>query len=162
MPDYELITIVAPELADEALTARLDRVSQLITDRGGEVVRVAPWGGRRRLAYEIGRYREGIYVTHDFRGPASSITEIERALRFMDEVVRHLVRRKLEVKGPRPPRRPKRQPGSQAAPANAMMSRPAPQPAPARALERAPERPPERQPERAPERAPEPVPTSEA
>lgn len=137
MADYELITIIAPELADEALTARLDRISQLITERGGEIVKVAPWGGRRRLAYEIGRYREGTYVTHDFRGPTSAITGLERGLRIMDDVVRHLVIRKPEVKGPRPPRRPKRQPGGQTA-GSGMMSRPVPQPAPARAPEPAP------------------------
>ena len=61
MRDYELVYIVNPQLIEENLTGVLEKVSQFISNRGGQVDRVDTWG-RRRLAYQIGAFREGTYV----------------------------------------------------------------------------------------------------
>jgi len=114
MQEYELVSIVAPTVPDEELPARLERISNLVTGAGGEVMKVTPWGGRRRLAYEIDRHREGIYVTHDFRGPTRSVAEINRGMSIMDDVIRHIIMRKPAPKAPKLPRRLKRQPAQAA------------------------------------------------
>ncbi len=126
MAEYELVYILAPTVPDEDLEARTNRVNQLITGAGAEVIRVSPWG-RRRLAYQIERHREGLYVTHDFRGPTSAVAPIERGILLADDILRHVVIRKPEPKAPRPPRRLKRQPQTQAQPQS--QPQPAAQPA---------------------------------
>ena len=55
--DYELIVIISPEVADEEITATLDRISRFIVERGGSITEVSQWG-RRKLAYPIKNYME--------------------------------------------------------------------------------------------------------
>ena len=62
------------------------------TAGGGQIVKVAPWG-RRRLAYQIDRYREGSYHIVLFEAPADALAELERGLQITEEVLRHLVTR---------------------------------------------------------------------
>ena len=59
---------------------------------GGQIVKVAPWG-RRRLAYQIDRHREGSYHIILFEAPAEAIADLERTLLITEEVLRHLVTR---------------------------------------------------------------------
>ena len=68
-------------------------------------MKVAPWG-RRRLAYQIDRYREGSYHIILFEAPAEAIAEMERTLLITEEVLRHLVTRDER------PARPARRDGS--------------------------------------------------
>jgi small subunit ribosomal protein S6 len=60
--DYELTVVISPSVADDEVTATLEKkVSQLITERGGSITEVKPWG-RKKLAYPIKNYTEGNYV----------------------------------------------------------------------------------------------------
>jgi small subunit ribosomal protein S6 len=90
MRDYELMYIVRPELDDEELHQAVERVNGLIAGNGGEVVKVSHWG-RRKLAYEIDRQREGYYVVADLKLDPVSVPEIERNLQISDTVFRHLL-----------------------------------------------------------------------
>lgn len=97
MREYELMVVVVPQLADEDLTGTLDQVSGYIAQAGGEVAKVLkenPWG-RRRLAYPIRHnsqdVRDGFYAVYQFRGEATSITDLERNLRLNDKLLRHIV-----------------------------------------------------------------------
>jgi small subunit ribosomal protein S6 len=65
-------------------------------------VKVAPWG-RRRLAYQIDRYREGSYHIVLFEAPGDALAEMERTLLITEEVLRHLVTR--DERPARPSRR---------------------------------------------------------
>jgi small subunit ribosomal protein S6 len=87
---YELIYIVPPETTDEAL-AELQTQVEAITQRFGATIEKTENWGRRKLAYEIGKHRDGVYVLHVINGPAELVTELDRRLRVFDLVVRHLV-----------------------------------------------------------------------
>ena len=90
MHDYELTVIISPQVTDDGVPAVVDKVSKLITDRGGEITEVNQWG-RRKLAYPINRFEEGNYVLTRFKVGANKIAEIERNLLISEELLRHLV-----------------------------------------------------------------------
>jgi small subunit ribosomal protein S6 len=92
MRRYELMLILRPDVADDRAQAVLDRTTRQVAAGGGQIVKVAPWG-RRRLAYQIDRYREGSYHIVLFEAPAEAIAEMERGLLITEEVIRHLVTR---------------------------------------------------------------------
>jgi small subunit ribosomal protein S6 len=82
--------VFSPEAPDERISAIIDRTTRQITADGGQIVKVAPWG-RRRLAYQIDRHREGSYHIVVFEAPPPAIAELERGLLITEEVLRHLV-----------------------------------------------------------------------
>jgi small subunit ribosomal protein S6 len=84
--------VLRPDVADDRAQAVIDRTTRQIQAGGGQIVKVAPWG-RRRLAYQIDRYREGSYHIILFESPAEAIVEMERSLLITEEVLRHLVTR---------------------------------------------------------------------
>jgi small subunit ribosomal protein S6 len=88
--DYELMYIVRPELEDDAVRVAVKSVRSLIESHDGEVVKTTLWG-KRRLAYEVKRLREGHYVLVVFHLDGGKVAEIERALRIHDTVFRHLI-----------------------------------------------------------------------
>jgi len=86
----ELMLVFSPEAPDERIAAIVDRTTRQITADGGQIVKVAPWG-RRRLAYQIDRHREGSYHIIVFEAPPEAILELERDLLITEELLRHLV-----------------------------------------------------------------------
>jgi small subunit ribosomal protein S6 len=92
MRRYELMVVLRPDAPDDRVQAVIDRTTRQLVAAGGQIVKVAPWG-RRRLAYPIDRHREGSYQIVVFEAPAAAITELERSLLIMEEVLRHLVTR---------------------------------------------------------------------
>jgi small subunit ribosomal protein S6 len=90
--DYELVVILSPELAEEDIPAAIDRLSQLIVDRGGEVKDVDRWG-RRKLAYPIKKHLEGNYLVTQVRLDPNRTSDVEAGLRISEEVLRHLLLR---------------------------------------------------------------------
>ena len=92
MRDYELVVILSPELAEEEIPAAIDRLSQLIVDRGGEVKDVDRWG-RRKLAYPINKHLEGNYLVTQVRLDPNRTSDVEAELRISEEVLRHLLLR---------------------------------------------------------------------
>ncbi|MHB8509324.1 MAG: 30S ribosomal protein S6 [Candidatus Dormibacteria bacterium] len=99
MPSYELMFIVKPELDEEQVTAATDRVHQMVVSNGGAVTKTAAWG-KRRLAYQVGPYKEGYYVVSNFDVEPDRIAELERVLKISDSVFRHLlVKRDKSVNG---------------------------------------------------------------
>jgi small subunit ribosomal protein S6 len=88
--DYELVVILSPELAEEDIPAAIDRLSQLISDRGGEVKEIDRWG-RRKLAYPINRHMEGNYLVTQVRLDPDRTSDVEAGLRISEEVLRHLL-----------------------------------------------------------------------
>ena len=90
MRDYELVVILSPELAEEDIPAAIDRLSQLIVDRGGQVKDVDRWG-RRKLAYPINKHLEGNYLVTQVRLDPNRTSDVEAVLRISEEVLRHLL-----------------------------------------------------------------------
>ncbi len=99
--DYELMLVLDPNLDDEAIEAQKGRVSTAVTQRGGVVAHVDPWG-RRRLAYPINRNKDGFYVLFRLQLKPESTSEIERSLKLTESVIRHLLVR-LETTQPAAP-----------------------------------------------------------
>ena len=95
MPTYEMVLVVQPELEEDALAALVEKISQTITDLGGTVQDVTPWG-RRRLAYHIRNYRDGFYHLIRMQLPTEGVRSLERSLKLMEDVIRHLVVRPEE------------------------------------------------------------------
>lgn len=87
---YELVYIVPPETTEEAL-AELHGQVTAVTDRFGATIAQTENWGRRKLAYEIGHHREGIYVLEVINGPAEMTAELDRRLKVLDIVIRHLI-----------------------------------------------------------------------
>ncbi|HLO35053.1 MAG TPA: 30S ribosomal protein S6 [Candidatus Deferrimicrobium sp.] len=92
MRRYELMLVLRPDVADDKAQAVIDRTTRQLVSSGGQIIKVAPWG-RRRLAYQIDRYREGSYHIVLFEAPPEALGEMERTLQITEEVLRHLVTR---------------------------------------------------------------------
>ena len=90
MRDYELTVVFSPEIAEEDLPAEIERVNDLIAQKGGIVGEANRWG-RRRLAYPIKRHREGNYVLTPLKLQADVAAELERNLRGSDQILRYLL-----------------------------------------------------------------------
>jgi small subunit ribosomal protein S6 len=89
MRAYELMVIIDAELDDEVIDSTVNRIADLVGQRGATIKREDRWG-RRRFAYEINHKLEGYYVVFEFVG-GSELDQLERALRLADETVRHKV-----------------------------------------------------------------------
>ena len=92
MRRYELMLVFRPDVPDDRTQAVIDRTTRGIVAAGGSIIKVSPWG-RRRLAYQIDRYREGSYHIVLFESPGEAIAELEHSLLITEEVLRHLVTR---------------------------------------------------------------------
>ena len=90
MRDYELVVVLDPNLEDTAIEALNTRIQTMVTQRGGSIESVDTWG-RKRLAYPIGRFRDGVYILTRLQLPPNGAAEIERALKLTESVIRHLL-----------------------------------------------------------------------
>lgn len=90
MRDYELAIILQPTLESEAVTAAIEQVSQYVKNQQGTVAGVEVWG-KRKMAYPIGRYSEGVYAILRVSLAPNTNTELERELRLMETVIRYLL-----------------------------------------------------------------------
>jgi len=87
---------VAPNTADDDLSKLNSQIEQIIADRGGKITKIDNWG-RRKLAYRIGKFDEGLYTFVYFEGAGKEIAEVERRLRVTDSVIRYLTVRTDEA-----------------------------------------------------------------
>lgn len=89
MTKYETTFILEPGLDENRVNEEIERVSQWIRDLGGEVLEVQRWG-KRRLAYEIRKRRDGIYTLVLHQSPGPVIKEIERRMSLNEAYMRVL------------------------------------------------------------------------
>lgn len=91
MRTYELMFIVDPRVADDEVASLTEDVKGLLTAKGGQVIREEQWG-RRKLAYEIDKLKEGKYVLLYLSGEDGElpISEVELRMRQNDKVLRYL------------------------------------------------------------------------
>jgi len=93
MRPYEFMYIIRPDLDEDAINGVVEKYSQLIANNGGEVANSNRWG-KRRLAYEVKDFKEGIYMLVHFNGEPATERELERVLKISDDVIRYLITRK--------------------------------------------------------------------
>ncbi|MFQ5840086.1 MAG: 30S ribosomal protein S6 [Candidatus Methylomirabilales bacterium] len=89
MRDYEIMVIYDPILGEEAIDGEVETLKALITREGGEVLEVQKWG-KRRLAYEMYRKREGIYVLLAVRARAEVLTALHHHAKLQEQILRHV------------------------------------------------------------------------
>ena len=87
---YELVYIVSPEATDQEVADLHTQIEAIVTRYNGTFDKTENWG-RRKLAYDIGKHREGTYVVETISGGGDVMKEIDRRLRVTDLVIRHLI-----------------------------------------------------------------------
>lgn len=90
MRTYEALYIIRPDLEDDAVQTVAQGVEKLITGDGGAIVRSEIWG-KRRLAYEVKKFSEGVYVLVRFESQQKLVDILERHFRLNDDIIRFLV-----------------------------------------------------------------------
>jgi small subunit ribosomal protein S6 len=94
MRHYELMIILDPSLDERTVAPSLESFLNVIRDGGGSVEKVDVWG-RRRLAYEIAKHVEGIYVVLDINSESAAVKELDRQLNLNETVLRTKVLRRI-------------------------------------------------------------------
>ena len=92
MRPYEVVIIFDTDVEESAITAVLERGLEIIRNDGGTVGTVDRWG-KRTLAYEIRKKREGYYVVAEFTGEPKAAADPDRFFVLADEVLRHKIMR---------------------------------------------------------------------
>lgn len=89
MNKYELALVVSAKIDDDARAAAVDKAKAIIEKAGGTVTNVDEWG-KKRLAYEIQKMKEGYYYFIQFDANPDSPAQIEANVRIMESVIRYL------------------------------------------------------------------------
>ena len=87
---YELVYILPPDATEQQVADMQQQVEAVVGRMGGTIEKTDPWG-RRKLAYEIGRHKEGFYVLQVIVGSGELMKEIDRRLKVTEGLLRHLV-----------------------------------------------------------------------
>lgn len=98
MRNYEIMFIVNPNTQEDEIDKINAQIESVVTAGGGEIQKIEKMG-KRKLAYEVDKNREGYYVLFAIAGTGDIIRETERRLRVMDAVIKYLtVRMDEEVR----------------------------------------------------------------
>ena len=89
MNKYELAVVLNVKLEDEEKAAAIEKITNYITRFGGTVTNIDEWG-KKRLAYEIQKMKEGFYYFIQFDGDSTTPNELESRIRIMEPVIRYL------------------------------------------------------------------------
>jgi len=89
MRSYEIMFIVNPNVQEEEIDKINGQVEAIITSGGGSIEKIEKMG-KRRLAYEVDKHREGYYVLFVISANGDIIKECERRLRVMDAVIKYI------------------------------------------------------------------------
>ncbi|MBQ3414683.1 MAG: 30S ribosomal protein S6 [Clostridia bacterium] len=92
MNKYESVIIINPNIEEAGLKALEEKFTGLINENGK--VESVENMGKKRLAYEIKKNKEGIYMLFNFEANPDSIAELERVYRITDDIIKFIVVRK--------------------------------------------------------------------
>ena len=95
---YETMYILRPDIAEDEVTNHIDKYNKLLEKCGGKILD-SQMRGKRRLAYQIAKHREGIYVQLSHQGDGQHIFKIEKAMRLSEDVIRYMT---VKQEGPLP------------------------------------------------------------
>jgi small subunit ribosomal protein S6 len=94
---YELVYILPADTTDQQVAELHEQVDGVVSRMHGTIEKTENWG-RRRLAYEIAHQKEGVYVLEVINGSGELMKELDRRLRVIDQVIRHMIVRVDEEK----------------------------------------------------------------
>ena len=89
MNKYELAVVVSAKAEDDVRVSTIEKVKEYITRFGGTVTNVDEWG-KKRLAYEIQKMKEGFYYFIQFDAESDVPAQVEAQVRIMEPVIRYL------------------------------------------------------------------------
>ena len=95
MNRYESVIILVPTIKEKEITAIIEKIKELIASNSGTIIKIENLG-RKKLAYEIKKNSEGIYIVIEFEVGAEVISELERYYRIKEEIIKFLTVRKDE------------------------------------------------------------------
>ena len=95
---YETMYILRPDIAEDEVTNHIDKYNKLLEEFGGSILD-SQMRGKRRLAYQIAKHREGIYVQLSHQGDGQHIFKIEKVMRLSEDVIRYMT---VKQEGPLP------------------------------------------------------------
>ena len=95
---YETMYILRPDIAEDEVTNHINKYNKLLEDFGGKVLD-SQMRGKRRLAYQIAKHREGVYVQLSHDGDGQHVFKIEKAMRLSEDVIRYMT---VKQEGPLP------------------------------------------------------------
>ncbi|MBI2902429.1 MAG: 30S ribosomal protein S6 [Candidatus Methylomirabilis oxyfera] len=90
MNSYEVIFILDPVLTEDGVEAEIGAVREVVARKEGEVAEVQKWG-KKRLAYEVKKRRDGQYILMKVRGPGGVVAELERYFRITEAILKGMV-----------------------------------------------------------------------
>lgn len=90
MRTYEIFIIANPELDEESLNGIIEKVNSWITDGGGEIEKVDHWG-KRKLAYQIQKQREGDYYLITAKMEPSAVKEFTANIKYVENIIRSMI-----------------------------------------------------------------------
>jgi len=99
---YETMYILRPDIAEDEVTNHINKYNKLLEEFGGTILD-SQMRGKRRLAYQIAKHREGVYVQLSHQGDGQHISKIEKAMRLSEDVIRYMT---VKQEGPLPTPRP--------------------------------------------------------
>ena len=99
---YETMYILRPDIAEDEVTNHIGKYNKLLEEFGGTILD-SQMRGKRRLAYQIAKHREGIYVQLSHQGDGQHIFKIEKAMRLSEDVIRYMT---VKQEGPLPTPKP--------------------------------------------------------
>jgi len=94
---YELVYILPPDTTEQQATELHTQVEGVVSRMNGQIDKTENWG-RKKLAYDIGHNREGVYVLTVINGSGELMKELDRRLKVLDQVIRHMIVRVDEEK----------------------------------------------------------------
>ena len=107
---YETMYILRPDIAEDEVNNHIEKYNKLLEEYGGTILD-SQMRGKRRLAYQIAKHREGIYVQLSHQGDGQHIFKIEKAMRLSEDVIRYMT---VKQEGPLPTPRPSTKSSTQA------------------------------------------------
>jgi small subunit ribosomal protein S6 len=99
---YETMYILRPDIAEDEVNNHIEKYNKLLEECGGTILD-SQMRGKRRLAYQISKHREGIYVQLSHQGDGQHISKIEKSMRLSEDVIRYMT---VKQEGPLPTPRP--------------------------------------------------------
>ena len=99
---YETMYILRPDIAEDEVNNHIEKYNKLLEEYGGTILD-SQMRGKRRLAYQISKHREGIYVQLSHQGDGQHISKIEKSMRLSEDVIRYMT---VKQEGPLPTPKP--------------------------------------------------------
>ena len=107
MNSYEVIFILDPVLTEDGVEAEIGAVREVVAKKGGEVAEVQKWG-KKRLAYEVKKRKDGQYILMKVGGPGGVVADLDRHFRITETILKGMVVRAEEPRRTRFKSKPSR------------------------------------------------------